>query len=164
MHTSKHFYRSTPWRPQKGAALIMSLVVLVLMTFIALSAVKSSVLEALMSANTQFEIQSLADAEVTIATGEGDIDDVVTDASALVLEVEDDHYFFTGGSYQYRDIDEGQYAIEYVGPRRIAGESREIGSATAGSFIYVFFVHGLNESGKSAWRDVQTVYITGEAP
>lgn len=151
-------------RQQDGGVLIMALVVLMVMTLIVLSGVKSSVFEALMSANTQFEVESLADAEATAVAGEHDIEDITSDAQALVLETEGDHYFLTGESHTYQDVDQGQYAIEYAGPRRIAGESREIGASTAGSFVYVFIVHGHNESAGSAWRDVQTVYLTGESP
>jgi len=151
-------------RQQKGAVLIMALVVLTVMTLIVLSGTKSSVFEALMSANTQFEVESLADAEANAVTGESDIDDITSDAEALVLETEGDHYFLTGQSHAYKDTAQGQYAIEYAGSRRIAGESREIGASTAGSFVHVFIVHGHNESAGSTWRDVQTVYLTGESP
>ena len=144
--------------------LVMTLIILVVLSVIAVVSAKSSVLQVIMSANTQFQVESLAEAEVTIRAGERDIDTIVSDSSALVFETSTDHYFLPGGTHQYMSLNEGNYAVEYAGPRRVAGESQEIGTATAGTFVYVFIVHAQNESSKSAWREVDTVYVTATAP
>ena len=151
-------------RLQKGAVLIIALVVLMVMTFIALTAMKSSLLESMMSANTQFEIESLANAEVTTVAAEHDIAGIIDDGAALAFETTGDHYFHSGDTYVYKDVSEGQYAIEYAGPRQIAGESSQLGPATAGSTVHAFVVHAHNTSATSASRDVQTLFLTSAAP
>ena len=149
---------------QKGAALILALVVLLVLTLIALSAARSSMLEALMSTNTQFSVASLSDAELAIKEGEDDIEAITSDAPSLIFETEGDHYFLSGTTPEYKEIAAGSYGIEYAGPRPVPGESGEMGATTAGSFAYVFLVHAQDETGKGAWREVETVFFTDEAP
>jgi len=154
----------TRYQHQAGAVLIISLILLMVMTLIGVSAAKSTVMEIMMTANTQFQVRSLADVEVTVRTGEQDIDAIVSDSNALVFENQSDHYYFTGQFHIPNLTNEGSYGVEYVGARRIAGESGEMGSATAGVFIHVFSVNAQNESGKGASRNVQSVYLTRSAP
>jgi hypothetical protein len=57
-----------------------------------------------------------------------------------------------------------KYIIEYWGKTTLNGESAEIGSATSGSYVYVFQTSAQSTSGKGAHRTVQSVYVTGQAP
>jgi type IV pilus assembly protein PilX len=164
-------------KQQKGAILIVSLVVLVALTLIGLSAMDLSNLENIMAANSQQQIKSLSNAEKVLKVAEQDVDGIISDSTTLAFETTEDQYYLAGevdptrttwdfsyaSSFDDSPID-GNYIIEYAGPRLIPGESGEIGSAVSGSYIHLFLVDSQSESGKGAIRNVQSVYVTGSPP
>ena len=163
VHTRRH---------QSGAILIVSLVLLVALTLIGLSAMDLSILENIMAANSQQQIVSLSNAENVLRTAEQDVDDIVGDASALSFETANDHYYIAGDvdpsatdwTFTSSGITTGSYIIEYAGARLVPGESGEIASAVAGSSVYLFLVDSHSETGKGAVRNVQSVYVSGSPP
>jgi len=165
-------YRKLPPRNQRGAALMVSLVFLVIMTIIGIASMNTAVMENLMAANSQFQVSALSNAEFIIGSAEDDIETIVSDASALAFETSDDHYYLADDvepavndwTFQHASTTLGSYIIEYAGKHPIPGESAEMGAGTAGSFVYLFLVSAQNVASKGARRNVQTVYVTENAP
>ena len=157
---------------QRGAILITSLIMLLVLTLISISGINLSFLENLMASNTQFQVSALAGAEVALRTGEQDVETIVGDGSTLDFSGADDHYHMNGTidpsqhswSFDHATTNGNNYVVEYLGARPLPGESTEMGAAVAGSSVYLFLVDAQNVSGKGATRNVQTVYVTATAP
>jgi len=164
-------HRQPPKDCQRGAVLITSLIILLVLILISISGMNLSFLENMMATNTQFQVSALADAEVALRTAEQDVESLVSDGTALDLSA-DDHYHQNGTidpsqstwSFNHATSNGSNYVIEYVGQRVIPGNSTEIGAGAAGSFVYLFLVDAQSTSGKGATRNVQTAYITATAP
>jgi len=156
---------------QRGAILITSLILLLVLTLISISGVNLSFLENLMASNTQFQVSALADAEVALRAGELDVETIVADGSTLDFST-DDQYHLNGTidpslhtwGFTSATSEGSNYVVEYIGQRPIPAESTEHGSSIAGGFVYLFLVDAQNVSGKGATRNVQTVYVTSTAP
>jgi len=76
-------YRQSEKSRQRGAILITSLILLLVLTLISISGVNLSFLENLMAGNTQFQVSALADAEMALRAGELDVEGIVTDGNTL---------------------------------------------------------------------------------
>ena len=168
---TKDIQNTIPTR-QKGAALVVSLVFLVIMTLIGVVSMNTSFMEYIMATNSQHTVSALANAELVIGSAEDDIEKIVTDALALEFEASDDHYYLADDvepakndwTFKHASTTNGNYIIEYAGKHPIPGESSEMGAATSGSFVHLFLVSTKNEHTKGAKRNVQTVYVTNSAP
>ncbi|MGB5442300.1 MAG: PilX N-terminal domain-containing pilus assembly protein [Gammaproteobacteria bacterium] len=168
----QHDCRNSPLRNQSGSALMVSLVFLVIMTIIGIASMNTAVMENVMASNSQFQASSLANAEFIIGSGEDDIETIVADAQALAFETSDDHYYLADDvdpavndwTFKHATTTLGSYVVEYAGKHPIPGESAEMGAGTAGSFVYLFLVSAQSEANKGARRNVQTVYVTQNAP
>jgi len=168
-------YRQSEKSRQRGAILITSLILLLVLTLISISGVNLSFLENLMAGNTQFQVSALADAEMALRAGELDVEGIVTDGNTLDFGTNDQYYLngtidpslrtwgFTS-AVSSNNGNDSNYVVEYIGQRSIPAESTEHGVAIAGTFAYLFLVDAQNVSGKGATRNVQTVYVTSTAP
>ncbi|UCC56655.1 MAG: hypothetical protein JSU75_02540 [Gammaproteobacteria bacterium] len=166
---------------QRGAALFMALIFLLVMTILGVFGMNISRLENLMAGNTQFQVAALSNAELTLAVGEQRIDNILGalpftdwnetgdpfyDRTATSTEVIDPHELNWGFAFQAVDS-QSRYVIEYSGSELIPGEDESYeASATcpAGSCVWVFMATAQNETSRGAKRTVQSVYVTATPP
>ncbi|MBL1433195.1 MAG: hypothetical protein COB94_007110 [Gammaproteobacteria bacterium] len=184
--------RAKPNTPQRGAALIVSLLILTVMTLLGVTAMSQSGLEALMAGNLQLQTSSMAQAENALTQSEESVNAMSSNATPFVFgdptNKDDGYYRFdhdevlnninvvtqiqsagsTGGFEALAGSTPAErYIVEYLGPRIIPGESITIGRETprAGSEIHLFRNTALsfnNDNGSR--RLVQSVFVTAEAP
>jgi Tfp pilus assembly protein PilX len=166
---------------QRGAALFMALIFLLVMTILGVFGMNISRLENLMAGNTQFQVAALSNAELTLSVAEQRIENIL---GALPFsdwnEGGDPFYDRTGTSteiinpqkinWDFAYQAEGstsRYVIEYSGSELIPGEDESYeASATcpAGSCVWVFLATAQNETSRGAKRTVQSVYVTATPP
>ncbi len=173
---------------QRGAVMIVALIMLVVITLLAVSAVQTSNLEVLMATNTQARASALATAENSLVDGEIYI--TTTYPSTPLFDWSDDAGDVDeDGMYTIGDIDStiddidwtavpdpgddpvgyqisangNQYALEYLGPFTTAGASLTMGAgAGAGDKRYLYRVTGRGVFGTGGTRFVQSVFATME--
>lgn len=167
---------------QKGAVLVVSLMILVILTLVGVTAMATSSLEAVMAGNTQLQTRALANAENTLLTAEAAVDNITTTAGAFDWSQTDGYYLFDttnpanninplletwAFTSQAGPTSDERYVVEYVGNREIPGESIVVnsGTQTAGSYVYVFRITARSaEANSGALRLVQGIYVSNEAP
>jgi len=175
---------------QQGAALIVSLLILAVMTLIGVTAMSQSGLETLMAGNFQIQTSSMSQAENELNKAEQLLADIATtavtykkcgkgtneDGENIIEDGENIIEYCEDINPVERLIDDAAASgdgdfmdsyIEYLGPRVITGESIVIGRETprAGAEIYLFrntALHSNNDNG--ARRIVQSIYATEQAP
>ena len=166
---------------QRGAALFMALIFLLVMTILGVFGMNISRLENLMAGNTQFQVAALSNAELVLSVGEQRIENILGalpftdwnesgdafyDRTPTSTEVIDTHDLNWGFAYQAEDS-QSRYVIEYSGSELIPGEDESYeASATcpAGSCVWVFLATAQNETSRGAKRAVQSVYVTATPP
>lgn len=154
---------------QHGAALVVSLLILAVMTIIGVTAMSQSSLETLMAGNLQLQTRSMFEAENQLSTAEQAVQnssitainyrnyDETIDPIEQLLQAEQ-----ASIEAEYKD----DY-IEYLGPRIIPGESVVIGRETprAGSEIHLFRNTALHRNRDNGSRRlVQSIYATEQPP
>lgn len=173
---------------QRGAALIVSLVILAVMTLLGVTAMSQSRLETLMAGNLQIQTSSLANAENALTQSENEISNITTDSSTFnfddtndgiylydranpenninpVMQIQSNAGFST--ATDSANIPPERYIVEYLGPRIIPGESIIIGRQTpgAGSQVHLFRNTALSfNNDNGARRLVQSIFVTADAP
>ncbi len=152
---------------QQGAALVVSLVILTVMTLIGVTAMSQSGLETLMAGNFQTQTSSMSQAENQLTQAEQSLADSATTAFTYNEYDEDINPVEQLIANEASSGDFTDSYIEYLGPRVITGESVVIGRETprAGAEIYLFrntALHSNNDNG--ARRIVQSIYATEQAP
>ena len=173
---------------QRGAVMIVSLIMLVIVTLLAVAAVQTSNLEVLMATNTQARASALASAENGLVDGElwitGNFPSTpLFDWSADAGNVDEDGRYTIGDIVSSVDniawavvpapgddpvgyelsANGNQYALEYLGPFTTAGTSWTIGtSTTVGDKRYLYRITGRGVFGSGGTRFVQSVFATME--
>lgn len=161
---------------QKGMALMVSLIMLLLMSVIIVHGARSSTLELLLGNNAQHTAQALMRAEDSAVAAESlielnysgaptvDFSADSTDGIYIVGEIAVDSVDWTG--YTAERIGAGasyrEYIIEYMGPAVTIGGSLSVGAGAASDIRYLYRVSGRGESSRGGARVVQTIYATAE--
>ena len=161
---------------QKGMALFISLIMLLLMSVIILHGARSSTLELLLGNNAQHTAQALMRAEDSVVAGESLIElDYVgaptvdfsasqSDGIYIVGEIDVDTVDWT--AYVAERIGAGdafrEYILEYLGPVTATGGSLSVGAGMASDTRYLYRVSGRGASSRGSARLVQTVSATAE--
>ena len=169
-------------RPQRGAALIVALLLLLVMTILGVTAMNSSTMQGFMSASYQQQTSTLAGVENVLFQGERDVDDIVTSGVGarthyrnLITDplgsfaVEDFSFDWAGAAAVSEAVGEfsifGQFMIEYMGEFEVPGESIAEGGAFEDSKIHIFRVTARGrEPQREGLRIVQSLYVTLRAP
>lgn len=167
----------------RGAVLVVSLIMLLLLTLLGFAAMNTSVLEVLMSFNTVRQTQSLATAENVLRVGESDLEDLVAASSANAASYYYNHY--DGGTdpldtelrdwsgFAAEEVEgavagtvAGSYLVEYIGPRDIPGCTAAWEEGATGCKVHAHLVSARsNEDGsRASLRMVQSVYTTLRGP
>lgn len=161
---------------QDGAALVVSLIMLLIMTLMILATSRSSILELLMAINSQSANEALQRAEDSTLRGEqrilADFDGIPTvdfgadlnDGLYLDAELVVDTVDWSGLAFESDGVDENQrnYIIQYIGPATLPGGSVAMGAGGASNIRYLYRVNGQGLSSRSSARVVQTIFSTME--
>jgi type IV pilus assembly protein PilX len=150
---------------QHGAALVVSLLLLLVLTILGITALNSSIMQNFMSSSYRQQTMTLADAENILLSGEFDVEELVA------LGVSGRAYYFNldadpDGACPVTVFDEewpNDFVIEYMGEFEIPGESAAIGGGFEDSLIHIFRVSARaerTEGERGGLRIVQSLYVT----
>lgn len=170
---------------QTGAALIISLVILLAMTLIGVSSMDSAVLELKMAGTMQQQIVAMNRAEATLIDAESKIIEITTNGTTQNFETADDGFYPSVNALDLEHAnwdgvateagpedsdnsvdDDDQYVIEYLGVKPIPGETVKMdpNGGISGGAVHTFRNTTRSASGRDVVRIVQSVYVTLEAP
>ena len=158
---------------QRGAALVVSLILLLVMTILGVTALNSSILQGFMSASYQEQTVRLATAENILLEGEFDVEELV--ANGVLTRATDGYYFnldvdpaleFDAASLAEAWPAASNFVIEYMGEFEIPGESVAVGGGLEDSLIHVFRVsaRSVPPDERGGLRIVQSLYVTLSGP
>lgn len=162
---------------QHGVALFMALVFLLVITLLGVYGMNISHMENRMAGNSQIQVTVLGNAELALAAGERQIENMPdklpfmdwnapgdayydrSDVSARRIDVLSPDWDFT-----YHAVNAtSRYVIEYAGTETVPGNDTSVddtAACPAGSCVWVFLVTAQADAGRGARRTVQSVYMT----
>ncbi len=161
---------------QKGMALLISLIMLVMMSLIIVHGARSSTLELLIGNNAQHTAQALMRAEDSTVAAESlielnyfggpSVDFSASQADGMYIVGEIDVTAVDWTAYAAERVGVGddyrEYIVEYMGPAMTSGGSLSVGAGPASNIRYLFRVSGRGVSSRGGARVVQTIYATAE--
>ena len=161
---------------QKGMAMIISLIMLLLMSLIIIQGARSANLELLVGNNAQNTAQALLRAEDSAVAGENMIELNMSGAPTVDLSLDPDDGLYVVGDIDIHSVDwveygsevvgsgdsYREYIVEYLGPFAAAGGSLSVGAGAGSTIRYIYRVSGRGSSGLGGARVVQTIYATAE--
>jgi len=161
---------------QRGAALFMALIFLLILTILGVYGMNISRFENLMAGNAQFQTVALNNAEYALTRAVEDIQKIAADGLPYPNT---DHYHdisntaikpeeyvwsgFTTAPVTLPDGGTGQYIIVNAHFFNADGEESDYTGVTAplpGGVVQVFILSAQSESSKGAKRNVQSVLVT----
>jgi type IV pilus assembly protein PilX len=156
-------------RRQRGIALVVALVFLLVLTILGVTAVNSSIMQGLMSTSYQQQTVTLSGAENLLLEAEFDIDDIVLNGVA------GRDYFIDlaeapGDSFPATDLGQAwpnDFVVEYMGGFLVPGESVAEGGGLEDSELHIFRVSARRErteEERGGLRIVQSLYVTLDGP
>lgn len=164
-----------PYR-QRGAALVVALILLLVMTILGVTAMNSSILQGFMSNAFQQQTRTLAIAENTLRAGELDVEELVANgvsppgvdrSSYYINLVANPGLEFNAADFADWNAADNPFYIEYLGRRIVPGESVAIGGGLEDSLVHVFRVSALEnrpDDERGGIRIVQSLYLTLDGP
>lgn len=161
---------------QKGMAMFLSLIMLLMMTLIIIHGARSSTLEIFLANNVQSVAQALMRAEDSTLVGETfvelnypgaptvDFSAVQTDGFYSDLEIDVVSLDWTDYTNEHigADAQLREYIVEYVGPVTAIEGSLAMGAGAASEKRFLYRVSGRGASSRGSTRVVQTIYATAE--
>jgi len=161
---------------QRGMAMFISLIMLLLMTLIIVHGARSSNLELLLGNNAQHTAQALMQAESSAVAGEDLIDLNYAGAPTIDYSLDATDGVFMAGEIDLNSIDWSEYAaerigagddyreyiVEYLGPAAAIGGSLSAGIGVSSDSRFIYRVSGRGASSRGGARVVQTIYATAE--
>jgi len=164
---------------QHGAALIMSLVILVILTLLGIGSMNTANLQLLMTGNAQYQTVALSAAEQTIREAEVLVDAIV--AGTPPPSKSDGYHDLASGEpevvlsdFTWPDDETGdsstvansKYIIEYSGQKSLPPTTFKYinGNPIAGDNVYVFRITARTLATRGAVRLVQSIYVTLDSP
>ena len=171
---------------QSGAALVISLILLLVMTMVGVSAMNGARLEINMASLMQQEEAALRRAERTLDFGEDHVEAIVTTAGQFQFGSDNDGYYLITDAVDASVADwsklnpiagpesdgdlssdnDDSLVVEYLGLRAVSGESEKDqgGAPIAGGYAHVYRITARSATGAKAVRIVQSMYTTMQAP
>ena len=159
-------------RDHRGAALVVALILLLVITILGVTAMNSSILQGFMSSAFQQQTRILASAENLLLEGERDVEDLVANGVGTergdyyVNLVDNPDDVFEAAAYGTLWPETG-YFIEYLGQRIVPGESVAVGGGLEDSLVHVFRVSARETrtaEERGGTRIVQSLYLTLDGP
>jgi type IV pilus assembly protein PilX len=172
-------YRNTAAKAarQRGAVLLVSLIMLLILTLLGVSSMDTSLLELKMTNNFQQQVQAMNEAEQNLLVGEMDVEALVNNPQRFNFNTADDGYY--NSSTDMEDVrdwsslsvipgagtDQG-YVVEYLGTKNLPGNSIALDpdGGTPGDSVHAYVISARSKVGKGAQRTVQSSYTTFAAP
>lgn len=170
----------------RGAALIVSLLLLLVMTILGIAAMNSSIMQGFMSSSYQQQTATLTGAENILLEAEREVEAIVTRAPGEPLP--ENYYIdlFDIGALEFNPrgaeavwsigrlanpqeignlLIPGRFVIEYLGEFEVPGESIAEGGGLEDSRIHIFRVSVRGqETRREGLRVVQSHYVTLRGP
>ena len=161
---------------QRGVALFVSLIMLLLMSIIVVQAARSSSLEILLGINSEHAAQALMLAEDSALTAEITIELNYPGAPAVDFNEKNDEGFYVAGDLEMDTMDwtslqamrigsgadHREYIVEYLGPAIAQGGSLSVGAGVASDKRFLYRVSGRGQFSRGTARVIQTIFATAE--
>ena len=172
---------STSPSQQKGVSILVTMVMLLVMTLIGVSSMKTAIVELKMAGSMQQEGLALNRAEEALRVGETDVDAIIADPTAFDFAAVGDSYYVNADAVDVQQIDwaasgitsqqaganaSDVYVTEYLGAKAIPGESIKISTdgRIIGGAVHTFRITTRSATGKNAVRLIQGIYVSDNAP
>ena len=166
---------------QKGISILVTMVMLLVLTLIGVSSMKTATVELKMAGSMQQEVVALNRAEEALRVGETDVDAIIADPTAYDFAAVGDSYYVNADAVDVHQIDWAAqgitprqagantgdvYVTEYLGAKAIPGESTKISTdgKIIGGFVHTFRITTRSATGKNAVRLIQGIYVSDNAP
>ena len=161
---------------QRGLALVMSLVILLVLTLLGVTAMNTSNLQILMTGNSQYQTTALNKAESVLRTAEDVISDFIGTPGATYPA--SGYYNIPGGAtpinlttFDWADANviiagSSKYIIEFTGTEELDSASKawRQDQGIIGDDVSVFRITARTPSTRGAMRYVQSIFVTIAAP
>ena len=163
---------------QRGLALVMSLVILLVLTLLGVTAMNTSNLQILMTGNSQYQTTALNKAESVLRTAEDVISDFIGTPGATYPA--SGYYNIPGGAapidlatFDWDDAnvilipgEPSKYIIEFTGTEELDSASKawRQDQGIIGDDVSVFRITARTPSTRGAVRYVQSIFVTISAP
>jgi len=176
-------YNLSTTRPsrQKGISILVTMVMLLVMTLMGVSSMKTAIVELKMAGSMQQEGLALNRAEEALRVGETDVDAIIADPTAFDFAAVGDSYYVNADAVDVHQIDWAAqgitskqaganagdvYVTEYLGAKAIPGESTKISTdgKIIGGFVHTFRITTRSATGRNAVRLIQGIYVSENAP
>jgi type IV pilus assembly protein PilX len=158
---------------QRGLALIMSLVILLILTLLGVTSMNTSNLQTLMTGNSQYQTTALNTAEIAINTAQT----VVAGSVGIIGATAPTGYYdstttpidisaFNWDTSAVATVGDSKYIIEFVGTQELNSASKawRQDAGIVGDDVSVFRITARTPSSRGAVRYVQAIYVTVSAP
>lgn len=160
---------------QQGIVLIMSLVILLVLTLLGVTAMNTSNLQLLMTGNSQYQTTALNIAEDTIKNAEDIVEGIVAGAAkpangyydiAATPADEIDLANFDWDASKVVTDGASRYVIEYTGDHTLDSASLKWRQSQniLGDKVYVFRITARSPATRGAVRYVQSIFVTLISP
>ena len=158
---------------QKGVALVVCMIMLLILTLGAVTTMRLSNSQLIITNSFQNELEAFIDAENSIRLGERDLDFNFAGAPALDFDLTDDGYYSADTLPAYSPdwdnitaesggVSGAQYVVEYIGPAPAAESSLALGAGSATTMQFVYRITGRGDSSKGSVRLAQTIFSSTE--
>jgi type IV pilus assembly protein PilX len=159
-------------RRQKGAALFVALIMLLVLTMLGVAVVRSSGTQIVAAANVQLAAEALNAAENSALTAERRILTAFNGVPTFDFDnLGNDGLYNDGGvnitttkwgAINHEVEGDARYVIEYLGPAPAPAGSLVVGAGAVAEKRYLFRTTGRGASSKGSVRIVQTIVATAE--
>jgi len=157
---------------QRGVALFMALICLLIMTLLGVFGLNLSRMENVMAGNSRFQLQALGKSELAVREIENTLLDITHDHKTGVPDFGLDNAYYRAGEVDTAAPDwsgishattanGSRYLVEYDNPVWTGNSIKWQG---VGLMAHVFRITLQTPSGQGAQRTLQVVYGTDEAP
>ena len=165
---------------QRGVSLVVALVMLIVLTPIGVSSMNTAIVELKMAGSSQQQGIALNLANELLRVGEDDIETIVNNPIAFDFAAGGDGYYTKADNVDVNQVNWAELGLtsnmpadqndtfiaEYLGPETIPGESRKLATdgRVIGGAVHTFRITSRSDTGKSALRLVQSIYVTTSPP
>ena len=163
--------RKLGYSHQRGLALIMSLVILLILTLLGVTSMNTSNLQTLMTSNSQYQTTALNAAEDVTRTAEAAVEAYVAGGTqpsgySVMTGSGKDFSNYAWPDAEVATVGSSKYVIEYTGitPLNSASLAWRQSQGISGSNVSVFRITTRTTASRGAVRYLQSIYVTIDAP
>lgn len=158
---------------QEGLALIMSLVILLVLTLLAVTSMNTSNLQILMTGNSQYQMIALNTAEDAINTAQKAVDELVNNSTAITsgyynttVPLDIKNVNWDSGNVATITATNSKYIVEFLKTQELNSSSKawRQDAGIVGDDVSVFRITARTPASRGAMRYVQAIYVTLKSP